>query len=489
MSHSHRASGRESTSSRESSGAIIYPRSYIADVEDPRTASFKPYSINEDAEPIFNDHKLWKVVPIGCLPLSAQLFMQKFFTGSNAFVFILICMVIGFGAVNRVLYKIQLVPMKPFVIFISDVLSFSYVFIYSSILFARWWLGIATTDMIFKPRFPFIDYKFVLMGLSDATGNVMGIFAAREISGFLLTLLPQGTVPMTMIITIILLKARYNWGQVLGAFTLVAGIILTLVPQLSGGKAGGSIAWAVVYFFSSAPAAFSFTLKEMVFSHRPDMDIFVVNTMDSWFQMFFTLLYLPLVAAPGFGEIPFDGFGTYIHNGFRCMGGSHVPTATDPHHSCYGMPYLTIIYVCVNISWNISILVLVKKGGAVLTFIALAVSLPLANLAFIIDWPILGSGGFDPWDLAGLVTVLGGLVIYRVFSILQKRKKERIQRAMTDTSNNSFVSTTSITSSTRSNHHNNNNNDTTDLLLSPDNNRHSSSDSNREDSGLKRKSF
>jgi hypothetical protein len=34
-------------------------------------------------------------------------------------------------------------------------------------------------------------WKFVIMGLCDALGYVLGIFAARKITGYLLTLLPQ----------------------------------------------------------------------------------------------------------------------------------------------------------------------------------------------------------------------------------------------------------------------------------------------------------
>src|SRR3954467_15581516 len=117
---------------------------------------------------------------------------------------------------------------------------------------------------------------------------------------------------------------------------------------------------------------------------RPDMDIFVVNSMDSLFQLMFTLLFLPLIAVPGFGAIKFSDFGSYINEGFHCLVGISL---NEKESSCDGMPYATIIYVCVNLSWNISILLLVKKGGAVLTFISLAVSLPIANLAFIADWP------------------------------------------------------------------------------------------------------
>lgn len=156
------------------------------------------------------------------------------------------------------------------------------------------------------------------------------------------------------------------------------------------------------------------------------MDIFVVNSMDSLFQLIFTLLFLPLVAVPGFGAIKFSDFGSYISDGAHCL----VGISTDPTQStCDGMPWATMIYVAVNLSWNISILLLVKKGGAVLTFVALAVYLPIANLAFILDWPLLPGSGFQipegPVDLVALFVVMCGLTTYRVFSIIQKRRLDR----------------------------------------------------------------
>jgi hypothetical protein len=162
------------------------------------------------------------------------------------------------------------------------------------------------------------------------------------------------------------------------------------------------------------------------------MDIFVVNSIDSLFQFIFTMLYLPLVAAPGFGAVPFDEFGDYIVQGAHCLRGHY--TGPLKNHSCYGMPTATLIYICVNVSWNISILLLVKKGGAVLTFISLAVSLPIANLAFIWSWPLLPGQGFDMLDVVALVMVMMGLVTYRVFSELQRRRllREKLTHAINE---------------------------------------------------------
>src|SRR4051812_44367764 len=72
---------------------------------------------HETEQEVENDHLLWKCIPIDCLPLYVQIFMQKQLTSNNGLVLLLILLVIGLGAVNRVMYKIQVTEhtMKPYV--------------------------------------------------------------------------------------------------------------------------------------------------------------------------------------------------------------------------------------------------------------------------------------------------------------------------------------------------------------------------------------
>ena len=52
------------------------------------------------------------------------------------------------------------------------------------------------------------------------------------------------------------------------------------------------------------------------------------------------------------------------------------------------------------------------KGGAVLTFIASAVSLPIAHLAFALNWPLLPRTKLHWEDGLALVIILAGLIVY-----------------------------------------------------------------------------
>jgi len=335
---------------------------------------------------------------------------------------ILLLLVIILGAANRIVYKIQLVPMGNYPTFISWFITVSYCLLYWSILLIRRYQGYITNEMINYPKI----WKFVLMGLMDALGYVLGIFGARAISGYLLTLLPQIIIPTTMLISMFpWVGARYNLLQVFGALLLISGEIISLVPDFKSGT-HATIYWAIVYMVSVVPNAISFVLKESVFHDMPKMDIFIVNSMDSIFQLIFTLALFPIVMIPGFGGIPFDQLFVFIQQSSYCFAGQNI---VYPYQdTCLGEPYLTLLYVVINLTWNICLLLLLKQGGAVLTFIAAAVSLPIAHLAFAINWPLLGSSSIALTDIFALLAVLAGLIVYRSAQVLRDWRNKREEK-------------------------------------------------------------
>ncbi|KAL6055330.1 Transmembrane protein [Balamuthia mandrillaris] len=355
---------------------------------------------------------------------------RQYATSQNLLSLLLLFFVIAFGTANRVVYKIQLIPMNNYVLFISWVITVAYCFIYFGMFFINLWMGRITRDMVrYVPTCR--GTKLIFMGLMDALGFVLGIFAARKLTGFLLTLLPQGIIPMTMVVAAIWLKARYHWGQLLSVAILVGGLIVSLIPDLKHAGTGDdgwlTIVWSVVYVCSTLPNAISFVLKEKVWVDVPNMNIFVVNSFDSLWQLIFSILLFPIILIPGFGKVSADELGNFIPHGAKCLVGI-TPTKDD---DCSGEPWLMLIYVTVNLSWNISLLLLLKKGGAVFTFIGAAISLPLSHLAFAIPWPIKGKEELQWVDIIALLLVFVGLVSYKYFTMKQK-EREKQRKAKTE---------------------------------------------------------
>ncbi|KAE8799914.1 protein CLT2, chloroplastic-like [Hordeum vulgare] len=87
---------------------------------------------------------------------------------------------------NRVLYKLALVPMKNYPFFLAQVLTFGYVAVYFTILFVRYQAGIVTREMLALPK-----SRFMLIGLLEAMGVASGMAAAAMLPGPSIPVLSQ----------------------------------------------------------------------------------------------------------------------------------------------------------------------------------------------------------------------------------------------------------------------------------------------------------
>eukprot|EP00698_Gefionella_okellyi_P016682 TRINITY_DN478_c0_g1_i11.p1 TRINITY_DN478_c0_g1~~TRINITY_DN478_c0_g1_i11.p1 ORF type:complete len:278 (-),score=27.26 TRINITY_DN478_c0_g1_i11:442-1275(-) len=233
----------------------------------------------------------------------------------------------------------------------------------------------------------------------------------------------QGTLIFTMIASVILLQHRYSFLQVIAAGTILAGVFLTLLPRvLNQSVESASVVYYVVFFFSTLPGAISFVLKERIFIAQPELDLFVVNSFGSLSQLLFTLAFIPIFAIPGFGNVPIDELGQYIAAGAYCFAGENIvsPSLVSPE-ACKWSPAIPLIYMAVNLTWNICLLALLKTGGALFMFIAVTVSMPIAENVFVINLPLLPATPFSWYMLGGLLLILAGLFTYRLVTLHKER--------------------------------------------------------------------
>jgi len=88
------------------------------------------------------------------------------------------------------------------------------------------------------------------------------------------------------------------------------------------------------------------------------------------------------------------------------------------------VPLYTMLYSISGFLQGIAALFVIKQGSAVLYVIATAIQLPLANLAFNLDF-IMGpdTEPFSWWNLGGLGLVVIGFFFYSLFG-KELRKKE-----------------------------------------------------------------
>ncbi|CAJ1964539.1 unnamed protein product [Sphenostylis stenocarpa] len=331
-----------------------------------------------------------------------------------------VTVVMGVG--NRVLYKLALVPLKNYPFFLAQLATFGYVIVYFSILYIRYHAGIVTDEMLSMPKTPFI-----VVGLLEALGAATGMAAGGKNHQKIINTLAVdlGVLPtyrsmihsleyVTWLMAGQMSEARYKLNQLLGCFLVAVGVILTVA---SGSGAGHSlkeagIFWSLLMIVSFLFQAADTVLKEVIFLNATrtlkggSLDMFVVNSFGSAFQALFICLLLPFLSK--LWGIPFGQLPNYLKDGAACF--LNVGTLS---RGCVGAPLLPLLFIIVNMGFNISLLHLIKISSAVVSSIASTFSVPIAIYVFTLPLPYLGVGASLPAGfVAGATILIMGLLIY-----------------------------------------------------------------------------
>ncbi|KAM3692615.1 hypothetical protein ACJW31_08G102300 [Castanea mollissima] len=318
-----------------------------------------------------------------------------------------VTVVMGVG--NRVMYKLALVPLKQYPFFLAQLATFGYVIVYFSILYLRYHAGIVTDEMLSLPKAPFLA-----VGLLEALGAATGMAAGAILSGASIPILSQTFLVWQIILSTAFLGRRYRVNQLLGCFLVAIGVIITVA---SGSSAGHSlkeagIFWSVLMVVSFLFQAADTVLKEVIFSDAAQrlkggsVDLFVVNSYGSAFQAFFICLLLPFLSK--LWGIPFSQLPNYLKDGAACF--LNVGTLSS---GCDGAPLLPLLFIVVNMGYNISLLYLLKISSAVVSCLASTFSVPISIYVFTLPLPYLGVASSLPTGfVAGAIILVMGLLIY-----------------------------------------------------------------------------
>eukprot|EP01129_Flabellula_baltica_P007313 TRINITY_DN2826_c0_g1_i2.p1 TRINITY_DN2826_c0_g1~~TRINITY_DN2826_c0_g1_i2.p1 ORF type:complete len:261 (+),score=34.76 TRINITY_DN2826_c0_g1_i2:79-861(+) len=240
----------------------------------------------------------------------------------------------------------------------------------------------------------------------------------------MISLMSQTIVLFSIICAVIILRTQYSYWQLWSAVIVLAGATVSLIPSINESVPTApnqsSIFFALVTAVSTLPNAISFTLKELVFTERKKegLDLFIVNTHASLFQLVWQPIYLPMAVLLGStGGRPIL---EYIRDGFECFIGI-TPASEIIANRCEVDPYPYFIYIAINLSFNIILLLVLKRASALLSFMAIKAILPFSVILFYIKWPLIGVEAFHYETIGGLVLVLIGLVVYR-YTTLSKKK-------------------------------------------------------------------
>ncbi|XP_076917973.1 protein CLT2, chloroplastic-like [Bidens hawaiensis] len=306
------------------------------------------------------------------------------------------------------MYKLALVPMKEYPFFLAQVNTFGYVAIYFSILYIRHHAGIVTNDMMTLPK-----WRFAVIGMLEALGVVSGMYAAAVLPGPAIPILNQTFLLWQLGFSALVLGRRYSWNKIAGCLLVAAGVVTAIASGSESGQmlSGVGLLWPIMMVVSSAFQAGATIIKEYVFidavTHLKGklLDIFVVNSFGSGFQALFVLLFLPFLS--NLKGIPFHELPSYVKSGAGCF--------LNTSSGCDGSPLLPLLYIVTNIAFNISVLNLVKISSAVVSSLAIVLSVPTTIYILSLPLPYLPEGvTLSPFFLFGSVILVLGLVLYNV---------------------------------------------------------------------------
>ncbi|TYH93531.1 hypothetical protein ES332_A13G261000v1 [Gossypium tomentosum] len=328
-----------------------------------------------------------------------------------------VTVVLGVG--NRVLYKLALVPLKHYPFFLAQLATFGYVLVYFSVMYLRYHAGIVTDEMLSMPKAPYLVIG-LLEALAAATGMAAGVFGyclityiffcSAILSGASIPILSQTFLVWQILLSTIFLGRRYRVNQLLGCFLVTVGVVITVARSL--------LCITLRHFYClhlllSEILANHVQVNEVIFLDAEkrlkggSVDLFVVNSYGSAFQALFICLLLPFLSK--LWGIPFSQLPNYLKDGAACflnMGGT-LSTGCD------GAPLLPLLFIIVNMGFNIALLHLLKISSAVVSSLASTFSVPISVYIFTLPLPYLGVASSLPAGfVAGAIILVMGLLIY-----------------------------------------------------------------------------
>ncbi|XP_021279050.1 protein CLT1, chloroplastic isoform X2 [Herrania umbratica] len=270
-----------------------------------------------------------------------------------------VTVVLGVG--NRVLYKLALVPLKHYPFFLAQLATFGYVLVYFSILHLRYHAGIVTDEMLSMPKAPFLA-----VGLLEALAAATGMAAGAILSGASIPILSQTFLVWQILLSIIFLGRRYRINQLVGCFLVAVGVIITVA---SGSGTGFSLKEAGIFWSLLMIVSFLLQAADTVLKELPN----------------------------------------YLKDGAACF----LNISGTISSGCDGAPLLPLLFVIVNMGFNVSLLHLLKISSAVVSSLASTFSVPISVYVFTLPLPYLGVASSLPTGfVAGAIILVLGLLVY-----------------------------------------------------------------------------
>eukprot|EP01006_Ploeotia_vitrea_P033980 TRINITY_DN65677_c3_g5_i1.p1 TRINITY_DN65677_c3_g5~~TRINITY_DN65677_c3_g5_i1.p1 ORF type:complete len:435 (+),score=35.88 TRINITY_DN65677_c3_g5_i1:52-1356(+) len=274
-------------------------------------------------------------------------------------------------------------------------------------------------------------WQMAVIGFATTVNGICILFAAPYVPGPIQAVLGPAvsTIPMSMIISAIMLRRRYDIGRILCACWIVAASVISIVPQFSE-KAGAKnkipvFIWDAIFFLGSVPVAFLNVFEEKIFVDLgPVSPVYILN-WSTLYQAISICLTAPLDWVPQFGSSSVSDFWKVQLADMKCLAGIEVSeycvkTKGECHCTDWAALRFTIFFCVAYSLANFAAIGTVKYGNAAFGFICQAVSAPLAAVAFAIPFMVkpLPTTPFTIYNGIALFMLSVGMVAYAYFDSL-----------------------------------------------------------------------
>ena len=273
--------------------------------------------------------------------------------------------VVGLG--NKLFQIFETGPMHNYPFFLNFLATFIYVPVSFLYILPMQRYGSAIT----KEQTQIPKRLFAVMGILDGAAGLMQGFATNYITKrLMIILLQQAAIPSSMLISKLLLNAKYKLSQYPGAIIVFGGIIVVVIPgflpkdestahlsffgngssspspssaasvEPSSSSLGSQIIWIFVMLLSCVPMCLSSVFKEKALGET-EIDVIYLNGWVAIFQLLFTIV-MAVPAAYTSGLTVEDVPANFI-GGIKCYGGinsnSPGPNGTTFINSLHGGPH------------------------------------------------------------------------------------------------------------------------------------------------------
>jgi len=403
---------------------------------------------------------------------------------SDRYVVCLMIAVLTTGSFNHVLSQIRAKSLVHYNYLTALMNAFVYAVFWSAVAIFRVRRGYADLHSV---RYLYGERGawrlLALAGLGEAFSQIFSFIGQPHLSLPLFQLSSQFIILFTVVFSSLLLQARYICGELLAVVVIITGM-LVLIAEMDDDRLS-EIGYMLLVSLSTAGGALSFVLKELVFRNfaaeerprgdavelgnsfagdtslkerlpsaqsglqggrsrdRPtatptarNLDAFLVSSCTSIFGFLLSFPMIPVNVI--FHKTEDKNLFEFFSDGFTCLGNT-VPDSDvealcsqPPCFPCQFAWQSYVLYIMVNLAYNLMLLVLVKNGSALLAFLSLKGITPCALFLSLVTWKvgpiILPAAELGPHGWISAVLILLGIAMFRIENVVREKLPERASK-------------------------------------------------------------